>query len=128
MRSVEEEYWSRGLHDATIEDIQCGELTPDYKEKNYRYNYLQVTVDAADAIYDTTVKEIIFYNYTAERNGERIHDLSRYVGCWWLGDHLEKKAHKYVLQLKLRSIPKHGKPINETLTIKFEQLKVIREE
>ena len=124
--NVEDEYWWYGLHDSVLTDIKCGEITPDYSIKNYRYNYLKFFLDTEHAIGEP-VKEITFYNYSASWKGGNIKDFSFYKGSWWISDSLEKKGDKWVLTLTLQHIEKHH-PVDEIITINFEQLEVVREE
>ena len=125
MRTVEEQYWYKGLHDAQITNICSGSMTTNYKKKPSLYNYLRLSIDADGAIYDTNVTEIAFYNYSAKWKGGRIKDFSYYLGNWWLGDSLEKEKDKYSLTIHLQSIDKN-KVSEQTIIIEFEHIEVKR--
>ena len=125
MKTVEEQYWHRGLHDAQIMDIHSGSMTTNYKEKPSLYNYLRLSIDADGAIYDTNVTEITFYNYSAKWKDGRIKDFSFYLKNWWLGDSLEKGKDKYSLTIYLQSIDKN-KVSDQTIIIEFEYMEVKR--
>ena len=123
-----EGYWHLGLHDAIITEIKHGALSPNYKEKNYRYNYLTFWIDASDATYDREVKEITFCNFSAASatRGKRIEDYSRFIGAYWMGDTLREKNGKYTLDLTLRCKKKGGGFINESIVLEFQQVEVKR--
>ena len=125
MKTVEEQYWRRGLHDAQITDIRCGSMTTNHKEKPSLYNYLRLSIDADGAIYDTNVTEITFYNYSAKWKGGSIKDFSYYIESWWLGDSLEKEKDKYSLTIHLQSIDKN-EVNDQTIIIEFEHMEVKR--
>ncbi len=114
--SVEDEYWKYGLHDAIITDIQA-------KEEYTNENSLRFIIDSENALFEYGVKEIIFYNYSASWRGGRIKDFSYYLGCWWIGDKLEKEGNNYILSLELE-YPDLNK--RENIKITFENLKVVR--
>ena len=61
-------YWTKGLHDAGITEVESFEFPFDYnkfigQKSKYDRNLLKLKIDSKGAIYDTSVKEIHFYNY-----------------------------------------------------------------
>ena len=128
MKSVEEEYWKRGLHDARITDIKWGMLYPDYSQKDYKYNYLKLFVDSEGAIYETDVKEITFYNYYANGEYGKIEDFSDYIGRWWMGDTLKKENGTYIVDIELDFGQRYGNRIYKNMIIRFDMLEVVREQ
>ena len=61
-------YWTKGLHDAGIIEVESFEFPFDYnkfvgQKSKYNRNLLKLKIDSKGAIYDTSVKEIHFYNY-----------------------------------------------------------------
>ena len=61
-------YWVRALHDACIVGVEMFEFPFDYnkfiQEKDkYNRNLLTLKIDASSAMFDTSVREIRFFNY-----------------------------------------------------------------
>lgn len=114
-------YWTRGLHDAVIESIDEVELPYDVTKRKPLRNCLSINLDAKGALFDTTVHSILFYNYKIlSQNLELIH-------CgftWWLGDVLEQKGEKYLLNIDLEK--GNGQPRRFTLEVSFDKAEVIR--
>lgn len=87
-------YWSRGLHDAQILCKKSHRY--EYGESIY-YNCIKFTIDAEQAMFDTSVLEIIFYN-CKELTPEVIVE-----NTVWKTDKLWKKGRKFRLDLKATS-------------------------
>ena len=93
-------YWKSGLHDACIENAETFEFQIDYSkkgEKQYR-NMLSFKINSHHALFDNTVKEIRFYNYTIiskEIFPENIEKI------WWMSDSLTQIDGKYFLEINM---------------------------
>ena len=122
--SPPEWYWVKGLHDAHITLVESFEFPFDYdrftREKNtYDRNCLTLTVDAAGAMFDTSVKAIRLYNYkylTPETTLEG-HGI-----LWWIGDRLTVSEGCFELEIHLYD----GEAFPEELTVRvrFERAEV----
>jgi hypothetical protein len=119
-------YWVRGLHDAHISLTESFEFPFDYnrftREKNsYDRNCLTLTVDAAGAMFDTSVKSIRLYNYvylTPEAT------LEGHGTLWWISDRLTVRDGRFELEIDLydgESFPKEF-----TVGIQFDRAEVDR--
>ena len=73
-------YFCKGLHDAEVLQIKEIQLSYDYHEKNPRRNYLEIELNASQALFDSNVKAVRLYNYKIIEG-----DLSL-IGTWWLDD------------------------------------------
>ena len=124
--SPPEWYWVKGLHDAHITLVESFEFPFDYdrytREKNiYDRNCLTLTVDAAGAMFDTSVKAIRLYNYkylTPETT------LEGHGTLWWIGDRLIVSEGRFELEIDLYD----GEAFPEELTVRvrFERAEVER--
>ena len=119
-------YWVKGLHDAHITLVESFEFPFDYdhftREKNtYDRNCLILTVDAAGAMFDTSVREIRLYNYkylspetTPEGHGT----------LWWIGDRLTVRDGRFELEIDLYD--GEAFPEEFTVRVRFERAEVER--
>ena len=124
--SPPEWYWVKGLHDAHIPLVESFEFPFDYdrftREKNtYDRNCLTLTVDAAGAMFDTSVREIRLYNYkylTPETTLEG-HGI-----LWWIGDRLTVSDGRFELEIDLYD--GEAFPEEFTVRVRFERAEVER--
>ena len=107
--SVEELYWSRGLHDAVI--------TAADMIKTSRGSGLTLRVDASGALMDREVRAITFLNCRI------ISGCAELAGAWWLGDELKKENGAYVLDLELQP---RGQRKKTHVILRFRELEVER--
>lgn len=119
-------YWIKGLHDAGITEVAAFEFPFDYnkfiKDKNnYNRNLLKLKVDSKGALFDTTVKEIRFYNYKILTPDISLENRSI---MWWLSDRLREADGCFVLDIDLHDFKSY--PEDFTFKIKFERAEVIR--
>lgn len=61
-------YWVRSLHDACITGVEALEFPFDYSRfikeaTNYTRNLFTLKIDSSGALFDTSIKEILLYNY-----------------------------------------------------------------
>lgn len=119
-------YWVNGLHDAHITLVESFEFPFDYdrytREKNtYDRNCLTLTLDAAGAMFDTSVKAIRLYNYkylTPETTLEG-HGI-----LWWIGDRLTVSEGCFELEIDLYD--GEAFPEEFTVRVRFERAEVER--
>lgn len=107
-------YWTRGLHDAIIEDVKFTD-TPQVIDGRYRSNCLTLYIYAKCAMFDMDVKEIRFYNCGG------YEDLLRYKCDWWIYDELSDSNGKYTLAITFGPKRKERK-----ITLRFTDCEVIR--
>jgi hypothetical protein len=119
-------YWARGLHDAHITLAESFEFPFDYnrfvREKNsYDRNCLALTVDAAGAMFDTSVKAIRLYNYRYLPDSPTLEERGT---LWWLADRLADRGDHFELEIDLYD----GESFPEELTvrIRFQRAEVDR--
>lgn len=95
--NMPEWYWIRGLHDAQILEKQ---YINGYKVGiSSRFtNCLELVIDAKQAMFDTTVKSIRFYNY------KELTPEVNIANVWWISDNLSYCNGRYVLEIAFRSI------------------------
>ena len=119
-------YWVKGLHDAHITLVESFEFPFDYdrytREKNtYDRNCLTLTLDAAGAMFDTSVKAIRLYNYkylTPETA------LEGHGTLWWIGDRLTVSDGRFELEIDLYD--SEGFPEDFSVRIRFDRAEVER--
>ncbi len=91
-------------------------------EKNkYNRNLLTLKINSKGALYDSTVKEIRFFNYKI------LTDNISLVGrekVWWLADRLVDHGEYYTLEIDLHDFDSY--PEDFTFKIKFERAEVER--
>lgn len=119
-------YWARGLHDAGITDVEEFEFPFDYRtfvgpKSNDNRNLLKLKIDSKGAVYDSSVKEIYFYNY--EVLTPNISLKNRKV-MWWLSDRLIANGDHFVLEIDLQDFNSY--PEDFTFKIRFERAEVVR--
>lgn len=119
-------YWIRGLHDAGITGVEVFDFPFDYnkficEKNNYNRNLLKLKIDSKGALFDTTVKEIRFYNYKI-LTPDVSFDTRKAI--WWLSDRLSEVDGGFVLEIDL--ITSESYPEDFTVKVKFERAEVIR--
>lgn len=114
--NLPEWYWTKGLHDATIVSIEYDELMYDYSEKHPDRNYLSVIIDSHNALFETDIKELRFYNVKFS------DEMTRYAGYWWVGDNLSWDGNRFCLSIEVMSTNDSG-----SFTIFFDRAEVIRQ-
>ncbi len=94
-------YWKYGLHDAVILSVSELQLFPDYKEKNPKYNCLEIDLDSSNAIYESDIKKICLYNYKIKTSDI---DINKIVKPWWMGDTIKQLPNNhYLLEIEVES-------------------------
>ena len=119
-------YWVKGLHDAHITLVESFEFPFDYdrytREKNtYDRNCLTLTVDAAGAMFDTSVKSIRLYNYKYLSPETA---LEGHGTLWWIGDRLTVSDGRFELEIDLYD--GEAFPEEFTVRIRFDRAEVER--
>ena len=92
----------------------------DKKNKHNR-NLLKLKIDSKGAIYDTSVKEIHFYNYKILTPDISLENRKI---IWWLADRLIANDDNFVLEIDLQDF--NAYPEDFTFKIKFERIEVVR--
>ena len=94
-------YWEYGLHDAFIRSVTELQLIPDYKEKNYKYNCLEIELDCRMALYERDIRIIRLYNYKIKTPEININSFAKPV---WLSDSVKKSDDKhYILRIEIET-------------------------
>ena len=88
-------YWKRGLHDACIVKMSVREFA--YDPMRRASNCVELIIDASQAMFDTTIRTIKFFNCNILTPGIDI------AGMWWIRDSLHADGEKYVLEIDLGS-------------------------
>ena len=119
-------YWTHGLHDACIEGVETFAFPFDYgrfvRDKyKYNRNLMVLKINAKGALYDQSVREIRFYDYTVLN--DRV-DLKGRNQVWWLSDTLVDHGNYYTLKIELQDLDSY--PEDFTFEIKFERAEVDR--
>ncbi len=119
-------YWANGLHDACIIDVDTFEFPFDYnkyigQKSNYDRNILTLKIDASNALFDTRVKEIRFFNYKILSNNTELEGRQK---IWWVSDILTEEKGHYVLEVECRDFDSY--PEDFTFKIKFNRVEVDR--
>lgn len=119
-------YWVKGLHDAHITLVESFEFPFDYdrftREKNtYDRNCLTLTLDAAGAMFDTSVKAIRLYNYKYLSTETT---LEGHGTLWWIGDRLTVSDGRFELEIHLYD--SEGFPEDFSVRIRFDRAEVER--
>ena len=119
-------YWVRGLHDAGITEVEAFDFPFDYNRFSgqkdvYDRNLLTLRLDSKGAMYDTSVKEIRFYNYKILTPDVSLENREM---IWWLSDRLLISDGHFVLEMDLQDF--HSYPEDFTFRIKFERAEVLR--
>jgi len=98
MKSFPNWYWKKGLHDAEIKKISFQFLDYDYTLANPIRNYLLVELDSCNAMFETKITSIKFYN------AKIIAGKTDISGYWWVYDELICNKGKYTLLINARSV------------------------
>ena len=119
-------YWTRGLHDAAIIGVESFEFPFDYakytREKSiYNRNLFILKIDAKGAMFDSTIKEIRFFNYKILSDNIELKNRKK---IWWLADRLLEENGHYVLEIDLHDFDSF--PQEFTFKIKFDRAEVDR--
>ena len=119
-------YWVKGLHDAHITLVESFEFPFDYdrftREKNtYDRNCLTLAVDAAGAMFDTSVKAIRLYNYKYLSPETA---LEGHGTLWWIGDRLTVSEGRFELEIDLYD--SEAFPEDFSVRIQFDRAEVER--
>ena len=120
-------YWVYGLHDAFITKIESIVFPFDYnkfaKEKSkYNRNCLSLKIEAKSALYDTSIKEIRFYNFKILSDYNLLLDK---IDACWKADRLSNQGDCFVLEIDLWDF--NSNPKDFTIIIKFDRAEVDRE-
>ena len=108
-------YWEKGLHDADIKSVSLCSLDYDVRKADPIRNYLLVELDPRNAMFDTGVYAIRFYNAAVTAGSIDV------AGTWWIDDELSYDGKKYTLTVRVGSRKKNG-----FFTVKFEYAAVSR--
>lgn len=108
-------YWKCGLHDARIKEIQYFELQYDYRHKSPTRNYALITIDSSQAMFDTSISAIKFYNYKIVSNNDNLR------GFLWKCDSLRKANNKFSLDITLSNLN-----VETHFIISFDHCELIR--
>ena len=118
-------YWTDGLHDACILDVEYFEFPFDYnkyvRKTLMTKNLLLLKMDASGALYDKDVKEIKLFNFEILTKDI---DLRGRKQVWWLADRLTEKDGQYYLEIDLQDFDSF--PEDFTFEIKFDRAEVVR--
>lgn len=119
-------YWINGLHDACIVNVEYFEFPFDYNKfsgnkNSYDRNLMLLTINAADALYDQTVRAIKLFNFKIISKGVELQGREK---IWWLADRLKEKDGHYVLEIDLQEFD--STPENFTFVIEFDRAEVER--
>lgn len=87
-------YWKSGLHDAFIISVSELQLIPDYKDKQPKWNCLEICLDSRNAIFERDVKKILLYNYKIKTPDFDIKSIEK---TWWMDDSLEEQENGHYL-------------------------------
>lgn len=108
-------YWKRGLHDADIKCVAYQQFDCDYTQKNPIRNSITISLDSRNALFDTTIDSIVFYNAKMITN-----DID-YAGTWWVNDELSFSNNKFHIKIFIESKIKKS-----CIQIQFDRAEVIR--
>jgi len=107
-------YWMKGLHDALIKSRSYHEYNAPFKNQ-YR-NCIELLIDSDNAMFDTTVKAIKFYNCKELTPNTDIENW------WWVKDSIAVKDRKITAKIELTS---HKRTY--IYIVRFEYCEVVRE-
>ena len=110
-----QKHFGRGLHDAEVLKINEVQLAYNYREKDPRRNYLEIELNAAQALFDQEVKAVRLYNYKIIEG-----DLNL-IGAWWLSDQIDVQGAFFIVKMQFRT-----QDAVRSLTIKCSEHELIR--
>ncbi len=111
-------YWKAGLHDAHILSVSEKELIPDYKDKQPKWNCLEILLDSKNAIYENDVKKLRLYNYKIKTPDFDIKSLEK---NWWMSDSIEKQENgNYLSEIETETAEQ--KRIKLTVSYEFAEV------
>lgn len=111
-------YWSKGLHDAEILRVRETELQYNYHQRHPIRNMLELTLDSAHAMFDTSIKALRFYNYKIISG-----DINRPTGAWWYADTITETSNHITIEIKYTT--KQNRNI-AAVKIQFDKIEVVR--
>ena len=88
-------YWKKGLHDAIVNGVSTWDF--EYNSTIRASNCVEIRLDASQAMFDTSIKTIRFYNCKVLTPGLDI------TGMWWVKDRLTSVGDKHLLEIDLSS-------------------------
>lgn len=112
---IKQMYWNKGLHDAEIIGVNEVILDYDYTERVPLRNYLEIELNSKNALSDTTVKALRFYNFKILKGNKDV------LKFWWYSDEIEEINGKYKLKIVFDSVK--GKSEFEITCDKIEVLR-----
>lgn len=92
-------YWSKGLHDAKVIDLFFESLDYDYTQRNPVRNCLTIQLNTENAMFDTSIKAIKFYNVRI------LQGNIDFEGWFWKDDTLVVTRKGFELEITLISYP-----------------------
>ena len=133
-----EGYWVSGLHDACITCVETFEFPFDYNKmfgsqegfdykkyiseiKAHNKNLMTLEINAKNALYDQSVKEIRLYNYKIITKDIELRGRNQ---VWWMADKLTEKDGHYTMSIEL--VDCDSSPCEFTYVIQFDRLQVVR--
>ena len=109
-------YWSKGLHDAIIISKRMQYFDDYYKSHDRYYNCLELTIDASNALFDSSVSCIKFFNC------KEVDPELSIEGKYWVSDEVFMSGNMFTLKIKIISICRQ----ESTYEITFENCHVLR--
>lgn len=107
-------YWAKGLHDSKILSVKLVLLDYAYTEKKPKRNYISFQIDSSQAMFETDICEIRFYN--AKIN----IDMDFLINSYWESDTIAFEK-KYKLNLTVAKIKEKF-----SCKIEFDDAEVLR--
>lgn len=106
--------------------VEAFEFPFDYnrfigRKNNYDRNLLTLKINAKGAMFDSSVKEIRFFNYKILTEDISLENRNK---VWWLADRLEKVGEHYTLEIDLQDFD--SDPENFIFKIRFDYAEVER--
>lgn len=115
-------FWTRGLHDAVVEDISAKEITPDYSKPFPLYNYLSIELDAEHAMFERDIAEIRFYNYKLKGFEAK---LPTEFPLFWMTETL-KQISEHRFEIKIELVTERNK--HRFIHMTFQTAEVLRKD
>ncbi len=113
-------YWKYGLHDAEVLSVSEKELIPDYKDRQPKYNCMEICLDCKNALYERDIEKILLYNYKIKTPDFDVKTLGK---AWWMDDSLkEQKKGYYLSEIEVETADSE----RIDFTVSYESAEVIR--
>ncbi len=113
-------YWKYGLHDAVILSVSELQLAPNYKEKPFKYNCLEIELDCHNAMFEQNIKTIRLYNYKIKTPDIDINNIDK---PWWISDTIKELNNKcYSLDIEIES----ARGSRKHFIVEFEIPEIVR--